>query len=337
MQCPSCHFENMPGVKACGRCGTSLQLIALAISVYPPRASAWAKWWRRWFWSPRVNWGRASEAIDDLLLGRGVRQYPAWRHIVRMVVPGWPQFYRGDRTRGWIFLGTFLTLGFLAVTALGTSLGSVLLGLAVAAHASSVLDIVIAETSQSRARIIYAIMCLAGVGLGVYWPLGTLASAWIVPLPIVRDMPPFVHGDVVLTSTGIYTLRQPQPGDVVLYQVPASRVAGTYAGHAANYQIQGERIDRIIAGPGQRVRIEAGKLLVDAQASEHVPLNAAGMPGGLDLEAPPGYYVILPTTSLTRQMDPQRLNWQHTSLVPAGQILGRVYVRNWPWYRFQLF
>ena len=30
MQCVSCRFENMPGVRACGRCGSPLELKPLA-------------------------------------------------------------------------------------------------------------------------------------------------------------------------------------------------------------------------------------------------------------------------------------------------------------------
>ena len=327
----------MPGVQACGRCGTSLQLGALAISVYPPRASAWAKWWRRRFWSPRVNWGRVAEAFDNLLLGRGVRRYPNWRLIVRAVAPGWPHLYQGKRLRGWTFLGTSLGLEFLAVATLGTALGSIFLGLAVAAHASSVLDLVIIETGQSRARFTYAIICLAGVGLAVYWPFGYLATQWVVPHQITAELPPFVRGDVVLSSPGIYTLRQPQPGDVVLYEVPAGRVAGRYGTFNANYAIQGQRIDRVIAGPGQHVTLREGKLFVDGQISRDLPLDTTRMPGALDLQAPSGFYVILPTTALREGMSLQALDWKHVSLVPARQILGRVYVRHWPWSRITFY
>ncbi|HQU41644.1 MAG: hypothetical protein B7Z73_02470 [Planctomycetia bacterium 21-64-5] len=327
----------MPGVKACGRCGASLQLGAVAISVCPPRASAWAKWWRRRFWWSRVNWRHISETIDDLLLGRGVRQYPTWQVMVRMVVPGWPYFYRGNRIRGWAFLGTFLGLAPLALGTLGTVLGSIFLGLAVAVHASSVLDVVIAETRQSRARLTYAVICLAGVGLAVYWPLGYLAGAWTVPRQITADLPPFARGDVVLFSPGLYALRAPQPGDVVLYEVPSARVAGRYAGRAANYAIQGQRIDRVVAGPGEHVSIQGGKLLVDGKPSSYLPLDVARMPGALDVQVPAGFYAILPTTALREGMSLQGLDWQRVSLVPAHQILGRVYLRHWPWYRLSLF
>jgi hypothetical protein len=327
----------MPSVKACGRCGTSLQLGAMAISVYPPRASAWAKWWRRWFWSPRINWRRAAELGGELLLGANARRRPSWPAVSRMVIPGWPQIHMGQVARGWSFLGAFLALGFLALISLGTVIGSVFLGLAVAAHAASVLDVVIGETGQSRARFTYAIFCLAGLGLAVYWPLSHVTSAWIVPRQIAAITPPFLRGDVVLISSGLYTLRQPKPGDVVLYEIPRARVGGRYWGMAANYDIQGQRIDRIIAGPGQQVRMEGTRLLVDEKTSDYLPLNAARMPGGYNVKVPSGHYLIFPTTAIGENLSLAGLNWEQVSLVPAHQIVARVYLRHWPWGRFTIF
>ncbi|MGH9599285.1 MAG: S26 family signal peptidase [Terracidiphilus sp.] len=327
----------MPGVKACGRCGASLQLGALPISVHPPRAAAWVKWWRRRFWWPRMSWPRVDDLLTDLVLGRGERRRPALGVVARAVVPGWPHLYQGHRARGWCFLGTYLALGFFALSTLGTALGSIFLGLAVAVHASSVLDIVISETTQSRARLTYAVVCLLGVGLAVYLPLSHAARAWTVPRQITADLPPFARGDVVLLSPAVYALRQPAPGDVVLYELPSGRVAGRYMGRAANYALRGERIDRIVAGPGQHVRIEAGKLLVDGKPSSDMPLNIARMPGGLDVQVPPAFYLILPTTALREGMSLEGLDWQQVGLVPTRQILGRVYLRHWPWHRLSLF
>lgn len=327
----------MPGVKACGRCGALVQLGAVAVSVYPPRASAWVKRCRRWFWWPRIGAHTVQETAADLLLGRGERRRPDLRVAMRMIVPGWPHLYQGEAVRGWCFLGTFLALGFFAASMLGTTLGSICLGLAVATHASSVLDVVIAETAKSRARLTYTVLCLAAVGIAVYWPLASLANNWIVPRQITADLAPFSRGDVVLVSPGVFSLRQPRPGDVVLYQIPGGRVAGRFFGRAAAYALQGERIDRILAGPMQHVRIDAGKLLVDGKPSSDLPLDTTRMPGAFEIDVPAGSYLILPTTALREGMNLYGLNWQQASLVPANQILGRVYVRHWPWIRFEFF
>ena len=43
MECPSCHFHNMPGSRRCLKCGGRLDAAAQAIAVEPPRASARTK------------------------------------------------------------------------------------------------------------------------------------------------------------------------------------------------------------------------------------------------------------------------------------------------------
>ena len=67
MQCPSCRFENMPGLESCGRCGTSLRLSTAVIDVSPPRASNTAKRVRkvvprRFFYQARDIAGEARRA-----------------------------------------------------------------------------------------------------------------------------------------------------------------------------------------------------------------------------------------------------------------------------------
>jgi hypothetical protein len=327
----------MPGVKACGRCRASLQMSTMAINVHPPRAGAWAKRLRRWFWWPNVNWRGAAAGAVEGLMGRDASERPAWPLMVRMIVPGWPQIYQGHKERGWSFLGSFAALAVLALAMLGTVIGSICLGLAVAAHASSVIDVVLTSTRPSRTRIIYALVCLVGVGELVYWPLSHVASGLVVPRRMAMTVPPFFRGDVVLMSPATYSIRSPRPGDVVLYDIPMARIAGRTPGNfAANYAIAGQRIDRILAGPGQQARIEGGKLIVDGQPSPYLPLNPAKMPGAFDRIVPPGNYLILPSTALPERFNLTTLDWEHLSLVPAGHLHGRVYVRNWPWWRFKL-
>lgn len=337
MQCPSCRFENMPGVRACGRCGASLQLGAIAVNVHPPRAGALAKRWRRWFSWTRIRWRSADERFTESLFGAQAAQAPPWPVMVRMVAPGWPQFYLGNRVHGWCFLICWGWFAVFALAMLGTHLGSICLGLAIAAHAASVVDVVMTVMKPSRGRSVYAMFCLVAVGLSVYMPLSYAARGLLVPQRITANLPPFSIGDVVLTSPAMYsTFRAPRPGDVVLYETPRTRMQGRYGNWAANIDIQGQRIDRILAAGGQHIHIEDGKLSIDGHPSPYLPLNPARMPPHFDANVPPGYFLILPTTALTERFDLRALDWGHASLVRADQILSRVYVRHWPWLRFTL-
>lgn len=338
MQCPSCYFENMPGVRSCGRCGAVLQCSAVAINVHPPRARAWVKRCRRWFSSFLFAWRRTTEMAAWGLVGADASESPPWPAMARMVAPGWPQIYQGNRPRGLIFLAVWGVLAALALVTAGTSIGSVCLGLALAVHASSALDLILAATRQSRGRITYALFSLIAIGFVVYAPLGYVAGGLLVPQRIAANMPPFFRGDVVLTSPATYsTFRHPECGDVVLYEVPSATIAGRYGPWAANIAIRGQRIDRILATSGQHVQIEGGKLLVDGQPSPYLPLNRARMPERFTVSVPPGCFFILPTTALGEQYDLRGLPWQHVSLVSADQIISRVYARHWPWTRFTLF
>jgi hypothetical protein len=327
----------MPGVQACGRCGALLQLGAMTFGVHPPRAGVWTKRWRRWFRWSRIHWRAAGEAAGRELLGSDVGAGPPWPVMARMVAPGWPQFYQGDRIRGWCFLSGYCSLAVLALTTFGTFFGSVCLGLAIATHAASVLDVVLGATRQSRGRMTYALVCLIAVGLSVYAPLGYLAGGMLVPQRITANLPPFSRGDVVLTSTAIYSIfRSPRPGDVVLYEAPHARIQGRYGGWAANIDIQGLRIDRVLAAAGQHVHIEGGMITIDGQPSRYLPLNPARMPVRFDANVPPGCFLILPTTALTERFNLQALDWAHASVVREDQIRSRVYLRHWPWLRFTL-
>src|SRR5690349_19427402 len=128
MQCPSCRFENMPGLETCGRCGTSLVLAAAAIGVHPPRASRAAKRVRRavprrLLYRARDAAVEAQRAITGSIVEDSRIPLPEPGILPRLIVPGWAHFHTGQRIRGWCFLGAYLPLLLLALTRWGTGLG----------------------------------------------------------------------------------------------------------------------------------------------------------------------------------------------------------------------
>src|SRR5271157_490823 len=202
MQCSNCQFQNMPGIQTCGRCGANLQLAALVIDVHPPRASVAAKRWRRWL--PVARYGsrfraavadaRASSALAAKRLRDWTSDIPTSSLIVRMVVPGWAQWYAGRAIRGrWMFWGYVgcLLSGLLFA---GTPLGLLLLGLAISLHTASIMDIVATGCLDFVRRLIYggaAMLVLAAV---VYYPAGWLLSQVAVPQRFNLAVPPFEAG-----------------------------------------------------------------------------------------------------------------------------------------------
>jgi signal peptidase I len=331
MQCSNCQFENMPGVQACGRCGASLRLASLTIDVHPPRARRLTKFHRRWFPLAKF-WNRLAGAAARVL--PAMRPFPwpsgmpAGDVLLRVIVPGWPQWHTGLVRRAkwmfWSYLGLLLS-GLLFA---GTLLGWSLLGLAMALHAASIMDIVAARIREVRQRLLYAAVTVGLLTTVVYYPAGWLLAQVATPQRFGTTMPPFVAGDVVLVNHMAYNRSQPEPGDVVLYQVPPQDIANV--GHAI-YRVAGDRIDRVIARAGQKVTFDQGKLLVDGEPSPWLPLNPQHVPDGLAIAVPENCYLILPSVDPFPHPLPV---WQTISIVPRGQIGGRVYWRNQPLWRF---
>jgi hypothetical protein len=280
-----------------------LRLATAVIDVHPPRAQPWVKRLRRVLPMRRRLGPRpaAPAATSHVALVIRRLRLPVidWQILVRCVVPGWAHFYTGLAQRGRIFLCTYLASLGLGLLFLGTTLGSIFLGLMFAAHASSVLDILLHCPGGHPSRVATTFLVMAVLVGVLYLPTG-----WLLP---------------------------PQVGHVVLYESPAVSLQGLYI-------MPGEAIDRILARPGDRFRWDGGKAYVNDALSPWQPLNPADVPAGLKIIVPPGTYLILPSTrhvavprNLVYQTTP---TWERLALVPAGRIEGKVVMRLHPLTRF---
>lgn len=341
MQCASCRFENMPGVGMCGRCGSPLGLRTLAVDVHPPRAAPWVKRLRRWL-PFRLAYYEARDAGRDLVRESGLGN--AWHMELpgrsggvfgRAIVPGWPQFYLGQPVRGRCFLYVYMGLMFLSFLLYGTTFGSLLLGLAFGVHVASLVSILHLGGLRGASYWSGVILVFLVLALGVYMPVGWLLTRAASPAELRLDSPPFVYGDVVLYSPGIYWFRDPQPGDVVLYDQLGGNFPLAPPQHGYIRVDPGQRIDRILAGPGDRILWEDGQLTLNGQPSPLQPLNPRTRLPRFILDIPQGYYLILPTTGpgLPPQMTAENL--RGLVVVPLSSIHGRVYLRSFPFTRIQ--
>jgi signal peptidase I len=327
MECSNCQFQNIPGVKACGRCGASLQLASLVIDVHPPRASRAAKRWRRWF-PVSTYWNRFRNAVAAALAARRIQDWvsdlPAGGLVLRMAVPGWAQCYAGRRIRGtwffWGYVGALLS----GLVFAGTGLGFLLLGLAISLHTASITDIVSSNVSSLRLRLVYSAVAMIVLVAVVYYPAGLLLGSVATPQRFEIAAPPFEAGDVVLVNRSAYRWSDPQPGDVVHYSRPQQDMRAL----GGIYRLQGDRIDRILARAGDKVSCAGGKLLVNGEASPWLPLNALQVPDRAEITVPEKNYLIIPSA------DPQApIAWPNASIVSRAQIWGRVYLRTQPLWR----
>ncbi len=257
--------------------------------------------------------------------------------LIRMILPGWAHAYLGNRLRGALFALTYWPCLLYALIALGSGNGAIALGLAFAVHAASIIDL-LTSSEDGLLRRIFAIPIVVTISLAAfYWGSGAAVSQFALARQIVRGASPFIAGDVVLVNQRAFASRPPQPGDVVLYRVPF-RPEGFRMPSAgrqpAFLRIDGERIDRVIAGPGSTVRWDSGRLSVNGQPTGILPLNPDRLPPSLTISVSDDHYAILLTTDGMLDATGPWPVWQFVCSVPADHIVGRAFLRNYPLSRW---
>lgn len=322
-QCSSCQFHNMPGATHCGRCGASLTLATATIDVHPPRATRWAKLWRR-FSFRRTRLG---------LLSLGASFSREWwseadadansEPLFRMIVPGWFQLHAGRRKMGFLFLLGSLTSILMSFVYFGTVTGATWLGLVCAFHLGSIYDAIrmgARDISENLSRLAWYGFV---IGCVFYLPLFAFGSHFTIPISLRQSIGPLEAGDVVVY--GQYRLHQPRVGDVVVYQV--REITLRPAGRAV--RLQGMRLDRILAEAGQTAEFRRGQLTIDGTPSELRPLATAPIPDMAPLKIPQGHVLIVSSADLGYGV----ATVPELAMVSLSQIQGQVYWRHLPWSR----
>lgn len=329
MQCPSCDFQNMPGSGRCARCGCSLALATAAIDVHPPRASRLSRRMPR-LWGLKRAWGNLFQSASHpfaAVFHRFDDTNFDLSTIVRLVVPGWAHWYRGNGERGLVFFVAFLSLLLPGVVFLGTGLGSMLLGLAFGMHVASAVDAMVGAFTDFGGRLAFTFACGLALLMSIYLPLGFLVSRVATPIQITQSIPGFMRGDVLWYNRSAVI----EPGDLVYYEVPQTTITGQLAnGHAANFVFQNRWINRVAAVAGQEVAWKDGQLLVDGQVSPWQGRAEFGMGADEPFEVPAGQVLILPDSLISEGVQLNAATWRHLSQVPRSQVLGRVYFRSAP-------
>ncbi len=337
MQCPSCRFENIPGLTLCGRCGSLLELTGAAIDVHPPRASRRALRTRRWVQTRRYY--QARDAIQDTLdrtagsLIHDLRvPLPEPEIAPRLIVPGWAHIHSGLVLRGRIFLGVYLTLLALGLLCWGIQFGAICLGLAFSVHVSSVLDVLNRQgTVRFPSMILTSVLAACVLGILVYWPIGWAASHIAAVREYNYDSPLFHRSDVVLFNDWAFLLRDPRPGNVVLYESNfATNIPAGNAFHMRFVVRENEAIERIVGGPGDHVLWDHGTLTINGSPVAWTPLMPERLPDRLEITVPESAYLIFPSTSRSSIGDGSSKAWEARSLVRREQILGMAYLRLLP-------
>lgn len=318
----------MPGMKKCVRCGGMLGAALVDLNVNPPRASqrrlrgfdGIGRLWNRLTGNSRRRIGEFRADIDVAV------------PLITLVWPGWPQFHAGRGWLGRIFTALFLLTLIPALLTWGSWLSTLLLGVALACHFSSVMDIAL-HTEEGRQNM-GQMFVLLGVVVGVvylpaYWFGQTIAQPVLIERTLGLQLP---AGDVLLINRRLVSQMLAQPGDVVLYDQDGSAVPG--------YIFRGDWMERILARGPCRVEYAKQQLKIDGQLVAHRPLGGQ-IPEALDLQIPAGSVLIAPPIFVGRpnqEAQMQQLNQQsifvRLAVVPDRRILGRAVWRTWPLNRW---
>jgi hypothetical protein len=269
-------------------------------------------------------------ALRDLQI-----ETPALGTALRMIVPGWAHWHVGLRGRARAFAGIWGACLLVGLLGFGSSIGAVALGAAFAVHAGSILDLLLQVEGAKVRSTVLVMMLTAALLAGAYVPLGRAALGIITARQLLETGEPLEPGDVVLFMPGAYNTRLPQPGEVVLYSNTPFRTTDPRApgGRARQLSIRGEWVDRVVAGPGSTVKWIDGKLWVDGQESIYLPLNPNRISGPFEFTVPTDACCVFPTTNPYANAV-GGTGYSTSAIVHQSQLVGRVVVRNYPFWRW---
>ncbi len=139
----------------------------------------------------------------------------------------------------------------------------------------------------------------------------TLVEAYWIPSGSME--PTLRPGDRIVAEKLLRWFHAPRPGDIVVFAPPPGAPASTPA-----------LVKRVVAGPGQMVAVERGRVLVDGQP---VPEPYVAEPPAYDLpplRVPEGHLFVL-GDNRNRSVDSHV--W---GFVPISHVIGRAVFRYWP-------
>lgn len=135
--------------------------------------------------------------------------------------------------------------------------------------------------------------------------------------------PNFFNGEYLLTDKISFRFQEPQRGDVIVFTAPKN----------SDY----EYIKRIIGLPNEAIKIEAGQVFIDGQklaenylSQDRVTHSGSFLKEGQTFSIPEEQYIVIGDN---RSHSSDSRAW---GTVPKENIIGKVWLRYWPFNRFGL-
>ncbi|MGB9625241.1 MAG: hypothetical protein ACPMAQ_10300 [Phycisphaerae bacterium] len=350
MQCPSCGFQNLPGLQQCARCTSRLSLDG--VDVTPYRAGdPWARWrrlrlrrQRRTLFTERVadlwdrlmRWGYRAGARSPEAVPSAERIF--W--VGASIIPGLGQIVSRRRLRGWCILAGY-GLALVASVLFMSSAWTLFTAIALSVHTYAVTDCIFHRAGYVRriTTIVTSLVVFVALVLGPYrgatWLLGGFAQ--VEQLTADTRSTLLQAGDVLLLD-GRWNRPRYAPGDIVSYRIEDY---GRAHGGEGWYIVGGVLIDRILAGPGDHVVCKDGRLTVNGKppAEGRGLLAPVDLPNDLDIVVEKDQFFIYPSLVHVRapRDRPVANMCLRVSFVPAERIRGKVRMIISPLERVRVF
>jgi hypothetical protein len=296
MRFPSCQFNNMPGLEACGRCGARLEA-PQGESFMPPRPRGWARIRRNaWLGLKRVlnpgpprprkrrvvpgirrTTGRFRRFINPDLSVPWWRDSPVLAALFSVALPGSGHLYRGRRDRGLLLLAAAFVLAVVATRYLYTTAGAWAFGGYCMVAAGALFDCVLVVPGETPIqRYLFGLATVIGLwilltpvaeGLNRLWP------TYIIT--IQSQTGPFPPGTTLALDRRAYRNTVPQRGDVVMTRQ--------------------HQLDVVLGCPEEHVLWKEGVLYIDDEPQPGIrPFSRGGKPPDFRVFLPADYYLVLP-------------------------------------------
>jgi len=280
-------------------------------SYYPPRA--------RWY--TRIFCVTGERVLRQLRLDKfsppgGISFL---RFLLCLSLPGFSFFALRRTTLGLIFFGSYVLSALVFLVAMGYRAGSIAFGLLISIHATSIVFLEALWLGKERfgLRLLAAFCTLIAVWGLVYSPaLRYVENHWLMPLRQGKHV-------FVVKRTDANSIHR---GEWVAY-----RISGARASQARQFRVyigEGFGIQPVLGVPGDRVRFEKNKFLINDQSVAALP----HMPQNGDFVVNEKVWFIWPGLDIeirgaVAESDVSGA-FQNLALVPEEEIVGKAF-KSW--------
>jgi len=337
MRCLRCQFENIPGQARCIRCGSVLEAAAVAVEVHPPRMPAWHRPWRgvtRWLRGHRVS---ISVPLPGTVRRRAAIASDSVLGLLLNVVPGLAHLVTGRFRQVRLYVALWLVVLALGVLSYGSTLGSVLIGLAIGIHAWIALHDEAFRKITDLAERIGAVLIVVVLLTILYWATPRVVFPGFAGGHTTFAIPAMnVHrGDYLL-------VRRLEQADTPLTRGTLVLIRPDTFRDTRRVVVRDQRsfvIGQIVGLPGETVRIANRRYVVAEQ-----PLDPGQFPVPQWLQDYPltqggpvpadSYFISTEyTVSVHGRAMMNDAAIREACTIRASDIRGRAFLRWWPWER----